>query len=116
MSKDMTDAELVEAVAREVMGYHEPWKLVISQHGTPRMMHDVIFQTQYFAPLTDVYDLQKVKDKLRGMGWTIRIDITPDRSVYVGILNGEYEFRVWADTEAHAICEAAIKAAKRGEK
>ena len=109
MENKLTDAQMVEKVAREVMGYTD-FELNRNSPRYATWKNGESPFRQIFRPLTDANDTQMIKNRLREMGWTIRIDITPDRSVHVEILNSEYEFNVWADTEARAICEVAIKA------
>lgn len=60
----MTDAELVEAVAREVMGYGNHWYLIKSD---PPVMRTQLMgepSLRWFRPFTDMNDLFMVLDKL----------------------------------------------------
>lgn len=115
----MTDAQMVEKVAREVMG----WNRAPASHWWIINPKDIVSKYRYrtFYPLTDANDLQLVKDKLREMGWEVTIHINFDgcATVYIGkIIDFEtvQQHIISADTEVRAICEAAIKAVEGGEK
>jgi len=71
-----------------------------------------------YKPLTDANDTQMIKDKLREMGWTIDLYIEPNGETEVTLFHNATRTEIceMADTEAHAICEAAIKAVEGGEK
>jgi hypothetical protein len=108
--KALTDAELVEAVAREVL---EITKLGSDFEG------DDYYQFKdavgYFDPFTDMNDLQMVKDKLREMGFWADIKISPGEKVKIKLhKNGTIKADSWADNEPRAWLEAAL-AAERGK-
>jgi translation elongation factor EF-Tu-like GTPase len=106
MSKDMTDAELVEKVAREVLELLEMnGKYCFQSNAVPSGM-------KIWNPLTDANDTQMIKNRLREMGWTIDLYIEPNGETEVTLFHNATRTEIceMADTEARAICEAAIKA------
>lgn len=111
--KDMTDAELVEAVAREVMG----WDV----YGDAPSVSGIIYwmgkeRLREWSPFADMNDTQLVKDKMREMGYKVKVILYPSGDVTVIIYQDIREVvMVESNTEVRAVLEAAL-AAKRGEK
>lgn len=103
----MTDTELVERVAREVMGWDDVVHYTLDRLGLVRTSPDNIGIT--FDPLTDMNDLQLVKDKLRETGWEIESHIHSNAEAMVYLFSGDCgSIHQQAATEAHAILQAAL--------
>lgn len=112
--KDMTGAELVEAVAREVMGNDER---IFYLNNYPHLW-DENKAARRWNPFSYMNDLQMVKDKLREMGYKITIIIYPSGDTIITLcpflMDGE-DIEIDCTNETRAWLEAAL-AAKRGEK
>jgi hypothetical protein len=114
MENKLTDAQMVEKVAREVMGYTD-FELNRNSPRYATWKNGESPFRQIFRPLTDANDTQMIKDKLREMGYRIRITI--DQSgftyviIFVTICGAEETIAMSMNkSESRAICEAAIKA------
>jgi hypothetical protein len=109
---DMTDAQMIEKVARDVMGFQ------IMGNGLVGLMCRLDGEERIsFNPFTDANDTQMIKDKLREMGWIIIIGLYRSSTTATLWREGLRELLTAnADTEARAICEVAIKAVEGGEK
>lgn len=99
----MTDAELVEAVAREVLGWDDVVHYTLDRRGLVRTHPDNIGIA--FNPFTDMNDLQMVKDKFDDYQVRYRKGLY---DVCVFNLNGVYG--ATRDNEARAWLEAALSA------
>jgi non-ribosomal peptide synthetase component F len=109
-SKDMTDAQMVEKVAREVMGFD-----VRMMECTSVVYSDDEGFRDVFSPLTDANDTQMIKNRLREMGWIIIIGLQQNSVTVTLWREGLRELlTVNADTESRAICEAAMEAVENG--
>lgn len=110
MSDNPTDAELVEAVAREVLKFDESWILVISQYGSVGMMHDTT-PAEYWYPLTDANDLRMVKEKF------VDYQHKKRKGRHEVIIYGEGGGMYAAESrsEVRAWLEAALKARRENE-
>lgn len=108
----MSDAEMVERVAREVIGF----QAIIGWNGNCLMCRPNGVEIISFSPLTDANDTQMVKDKLREMGWFVGIHIEANGETLVNLITftpGNRYIEINSDTEAIAICEAALKAVEK---
>lgn len=110
----MTDSEMTERVAREVMGMDAKVNSSGKTEYIKGLWGDMPVYRE-FSPIADANDLQMVKDKLREMGYEplISIRVNGRTEIYLWKDNELTDISVEADTEAHAILEAAIKAVER---
>lgn len=103
----MTDSELVEAVAREVMG-----------RSTKFLMDAILLGCEggyrKWDPFNGMNDIQLVKEKLQEEGYWMDIRISPSGKTKIKLhKNGEVKGISHANNEVRAWLEAAL-AVKRG--
>lgn len=102
----MTDAELVEAVAREVLKVH------IQTYSDGTVMIDEKDKIREFHPFSDMNDLQMVKDKFES--WIIIKD--GDTGIHKAtVIVGDKATRMICNSEWRAVCEAALTAEREKE-
>ena len=111
---EMTDEELNNAVAVEVMGWHEQYERGyraewVGEH--ERDGEDV----ENWNPSTDIKQAFQVVEKMRSMGWSYVIGDEAD-IYYCKFINLYITCSDEADTQQRAICHAALDAvrAKKG--
>lgn len=106
----LTDAELVERVAMEVLKFESDWYALGTAFRRPARMGER--KLVWWRPFSDMNDLQMIKDKFEY--WEIRRDGNDNYRCAIFWDDDEGVSVVTAHTEARAVLEAALKA--KGEK
>ena len=122
----MTDAELNEAVAREVMGWRSRYKFNPPTEPYPYYQIDAVDQelrlcrsvgegVRGWSPATNIADAMEVVEKMRADGYRVNLYMPTNDSgkiphCYIGSKTGIWNAK--HNNPARAICEAALEAVR----